>query len=142
VAAVLAGPTDGRPGDWRRPPGQRPGDRRPPRRWDRGSTTAELAVALPALVMLLALGVLAVTAVGAQLQCVSAARDGALGAARGDGGEAAARRAAPRGASVAVTVDGDRARATVSAQVRPFGGFLPAITVEATSVAAVEPAGP
>lgn len=139
VAAVLRGRADARPGDWRRPPNPRSRGSRPPRRWDRGSTTAELAVALPALVVLLAVGVLAVKAVAVQLQCVSAARDGALGAARGGGGEAAARRTAPDGASVSVAVAGEQARATVSAPVSLLGTIL---TVEATSIAAVEPGQP
>jgi hypothetical protein len=73
---------------------------------------------------------------------VAAARDGALGAARGEGGEDAARRAAPDGASVAVTVDGDQARATVSVPVRPLRGLFPEITVKATAVAPVEPGEP
>ena len=154
VAPALAGPVvRARPGDWRRPAGVRPGewwrpskerppDRRPPRRWDRGSATVELAVALPSLVLLLGMAMTGVQAMWVQVQCVSAARDGALGAARGDGGEAAARRAAPDGASVSVTVSGEQARAAVSAPVRPLGGFLPTITVRASSVAAVEPGVP
>ena len=143
VAAVLAGPAAARPGDWRRPPDNRPGPaRRPPRRWDRGSATAEMAVTLPALMVFLLAGVLAVNAVAVKVQCVSAAREGALGAARGESGEAAARRVAPDGASVSVAVNGDRAVATVSARVGSFGRFLGQVTVEATSYAAVEPGVP
>lgn len=139
VAAVLSGPVSARPGDWRRPPHPRPRAGRPPNRWDRGSATAELAVSLPTLMVLLSAGVLAVGAVGVKVECVSAAREGALSAARGDGGEAAARRTAPDGASVTVSVAGDVARATVSAPVPLLGSML---TVEATSVAAVEPGQP
>lgn len=50
---------------------------------DRGSATAELAVALPAVVMLLIVGVLAVVAVTNKLGCVATARDTALALARG-----------------------------------------------------------
>ncbi|GIJ61740.1 TadE family type IV pilus minor pilin [Virgisporangium aurantiacum] len=139
VGAVLSGRVDARPGDWRRPPNPRPHAGRPPRRRDRGSTTAELAVALPALMVLLIVGVLAVKAVAVKLQCVSAAREGALGAARGDSGEAAARRTAPDGASVSVAVAGEQARATVSAPVQLLGATF---TVGATSTAAVEPGQP
>ncbi len=51
---------------------------------DRGSATAELAVSLPALVLLLMVGVLAIVAVTNQLGCVAIARDTALAAARGE----------------------------------------------------------
>ncbi|GAB3882575.1 hypothetical protein GCM10027612_13340 [Microbispora bryophytorum subsp. camponoti] len=44
----------------------------PPR--ERGSVTAETAVALPALVVVLIASLWAVTVVGAQLRCVDAAR--------------------------------------------------------------------
>jgi hypothetical protein len=142
VPAVLTGPVEARMGDRRRPPGRGPADRRPPGRRDRGSVTAELAAALPALMLLLVAGVTAVAVTGVKIRCVSAARDGALGEARGEGGAGAARRSAPDGASVSVSVDGDLARATVSARVRPLGGLLPAITVDATAVAAMEPGTP
>jgi hypothetical protein len=104
--------------------------------------TAELAAALPALVLLLVAGVMAVSVAGVKIKCVSAARDGALSAARGDSGVDAARRVAPDGADVAVSVDGDRAHATVTARVTPFGGLLPSIAVSASAVAAVEPGPP
>lgn len=51
---------------------------------DRGSVTAELAVSLPALVLLLMVGVLAIVAVTNQLGCIAVARDTALAAARGE----------------------------------------------------------
>ncbi|MET8464782.1 mucin-associated surface protein, partial [Micromonospora zamorensis] len=51
----------------------------------------------------------------------------------------AAGRAAPPGASVTVSVDGNRVQATVRAPVRTLGGRLPRVTVVATAVAAVEP---
>jgi Flp pilus assembly protein TadG len=51
---------------------------------DRGSATAELAVALPALVILLLSGVLAIAAVTNKLGCVAAARDAALASSRGE----------------------------------------------------------
>ena len=58
------------------------GRRRPGR--DRGSFTAELAAGLPALMVLLLVGLTAVAAGVAKVQCVDAARDGALAAARGE----------------------------------------------------------
>ncbi|MET7667805.1 TadE family type IV pilus minor pilin [Micromonospora luteifusca] len=106
---------------------------------DRGSFTAELAAGLPALLLLLLAGLTAVNAVSAQASCLHAAREAALAAARGTDGNAVSGRAAPPGAEVSVSVDGDRAQATVRAPVRTLGGRLPRITVVATAVAAVEP---
>ena len=119
-----------------RPPGavRRPGDR--------GAFTAELAVGLPALVLLLFVGLTAVNAVNAQLRCVDAAREAALAASRGGAGAAAGVREAPAGATVTVRGEGERVRATVQAPVRPLGRWLPTITVEATAVAALEPGAP
>lgn len=106
---------------------------------DRGSFTAELAAGLPALLLLLLAGLTAVNAVSAQAGCLHAAREAALAAARGADGSAEGGRAAPPGAAVSVSVEGDRAHATVRAPVRTLGGRLPRITVVATAVAAVEP---
>ena len=50
---------------------------------DSGSATAELAVALPAIMLLLMAGMGAIVAVTTKLGCVAAARDAALAAARG-----------------------------------------------------------
>ena len=70
---------------------------------DRGAVTAETAVVLPALVVVLVLCLWSVAVVGQQLQCIDAARTGARALARGEPVElarAAAQRAAPDGASV------------------------------------------
>jgi hypothetical protein len=109
------------------------------RRGDRGSFTAELAAGLPALVLLLLVGLTAVTAVGTQLRCVDAAREAALAASRGEPGVAAGRRVAPPGATVTVVTEGERVRVTVVAPVRPLGPLLPAFGVAASAVAALEP---
>jgi Flp pilus assembly protein TadG len=108
-------------------------------RSDRGSTTAELAVGLPALILLLLFALGAVDAVLARMQCVDAARDAALAAARGGDGDGAGQRRAPAGATVAVSLDGDRATATVRATVHPLGPHLPGVTVTGTAVADQEP---
>ncbi|MEH1167862.1 TadE family type IV pilus minor pilin [Micromonospora sp. CPCC 205539] len=108
-------------------------------RGDRGSFTAELAAGLPALLLLLLGGLTAVNAVSTQASCLHAAREAALAAARGADGSADGRRLAPPGAEVSVSIDGDRAQATVRAPVRALGGQLPRTTVVATAVAAVEP---
>jgi len=143
VAGYLDGVLAARAGDWRRPPDTRPAaGRRPPRRWDRGSATAEMAVALPALVVFLLAGMLGLNAIAVKMQVVAAAREGALSAARGGSGEAAARRVAPDGASVSVTVGAERAVASVSVRVGAVGRLFGPVTVGATSSAAVEPGVP
>ena len=72
--------------------------------------TAETAVVLPVLLLVLAGAVAAVVVVGAQLRCVDAAREGARAAARGDatrrGGAAVARRR-PRRRVTDVSVGGE-----------------------------------
>ncbi len=105
--------------------------------------TAETAVALPALVVVLAAALWAVAAVGAQLECVDAARTGARAASRGEsldrvrGGVLAA---SPPGARVTVTRSAEVTRVEVSANVAPgWGASLPGVTVHATAVCATEP---
>ncbi len=107
--------------------------RRPNTVRDAGSATAELAVCLPALVLLLATGLMALTAMRTQIECVDVAREAARAAARGDP-------VVPGmpGASVTVTADGDVVRATVVMRWSPGGG-LPGFDITATSVAAMEP---
>ena len=106
---------------------------------DRGSVTVELAVALPAIMILLLTGLAAVNAVATNMRCVDAAREAARAEARGEPGVAAGQRAAPAGANVSVTATGDTVTATVLAVTHPLGGRLPGFTVVATAVAAREP---
>ena len=80
---------------------------------ERGSVTAELAVSLPALILLLMVGVLAITAVTTKLGCVSAARDAALSVARGE--TSTVEGASVRRAEGRVVVDVDRGIASCSA---------------------------
>lgn len=108
-------------------------------RRDRGSATVELAVGLPALVLLLLFGLGAVNAALARMQCVDAARDAALTSSRGGDGTAAGQRRAPHGAGVTVSDDGQRVTAVVRVTVHPLGPFLPSVTVDGTAVAEKEP---
>jgi TadE-like protein len=101
---------------------------------ERGSATVELAMSLPALVLLMLAGLTAVSAVRTQLECVDAAREAAREAARG----APAPRG-PYGAGIAVVREGDQIRATVRVHRAPLGPRLPGFEVSATAVAAVEP---
>jgi Flp pilus assembly protein TadG len=111
---------------------------------DRGSVTAETALALPVLVVVLAASVWVLAAVGAQLRCVDAAAGAARVAARGESPavvSAAGRRLAPQDAVVRVEHRGEHVHVTVAARVQPFTvlGALPALQVDATAVALVEP---
>jgi Flp pilus assembly protein TadG len=104
--------------------------------------TAETAVVLPVLLLVLAGAVAAVTVVGAQLRCVDAAREAARAAARGEAAAAVASVAAgtaPRGAGTAVAVAGDDVTVTVSAEVSPLGPLPLRVSVSATAVARREP---
>lgn len=111
-----------------------------------GSVTAETAVVLPALVLVLALLVSGARAVSAQLACQDAARVAARAAARGEPAAEVARLAravAPRGAAVAVDRDAGLVRVRVTARIAPFGAAaaLPDVTVVGRAVAADEPGG-
>jgi Flp pilus assembly protein TadG len=107
--------------------------------------TAETAVVLPVLLLVLACTVAAVTVVGAQLRCVDAAREGARAAARGETAVVVADlagRVAPAGAVTAVRPDGDRVRVTVTVEVAPLGPVPLRTRVSAEAVAQLEPGGP
>lgn len=115
---------------------------------DEGSVTAETAVVMPGLVLVLAVCLWAVGLVGAQLRCVEAARAGARAAARGETDAdvaARARHAAGDGADVAVERRGDdvvvriRLRRTAPGVL---GGLLPAYVVSADATAQREPGQP
>ena len=102
--------------------------------------TAELAMALPVLVLVLA-GCLTALMVGvAQLRCVDAAALGARAAARGDPLATVrelAVSAAPSGASVDVRTDGATARVRVSTTLGGWG-IAPVWPVSAEAVTPVE----
>ncbi|HKD97004.1 MAG TPA: TadE family type IV pilus minor pilin [Micromonosporaceae bacterium] len=104
--------------------------------------TAEFAVALPALMLLVAFALGAVDLMLDKVRCVDAARDAALEAARGGDGVAAGRARAPAGATVTVTTAGSEVRAVVTMHATPLGLNLGTFDVSAVSVAAVEPGVP
>jgi Flp pilus assembly protein TadG len=107
--------------------------------------TAETAVVLPVLLIVLGAAIAAVTVVGAQLRCVDAAREGARAAARGEPHATVvdlARRAAPDHAVVGRVVAGEEVRVTVSASVRPLGPVPFEVSVSSTAVALLEPGAP
>jgi Flp pilus assembly protein TadG len=106
--------------------------------------TAETAVVLPVLLLVLVGAVAAIVLVGAQLRCVDAAREGARAAARGESAAVVADlagRAGPDGADVGTATAGDRVTVTVSAQVQPLGPLPLALTVASSATALLEDAG-
>lgn len=103
--------------------------------------TAETALALPAVVLVLAVAVATFRVATAQLQCTDAARAAARQAARGEPVatvEATARQAGPPGAEVALARVGGSVSVEVAAAVRlPVPGWSP-LRVRDRVIAAVE----
>ena len=110
---------------------------------DVGTATAELAVAVPAVSVLLAAVVAVAQASAAQLEVVDAARAGARAAARGDdlgrvrsvAGDAATGRRGGGPAAVDVAASGATVRVTVSRRVRLVLRRGPSVRVSASAVA-------
>ena len=93
-----------------------------------GMVTAEFAVVLPAVVLVLALSLGALGLAMDQVRCVDAARAGARAASRGDSDGAVmlvTRRAAPSGALVSISTSGDLVEVSVVSRPRVAGSLLP-----------------
>jgi hypothetical protein len=105
---------------------------------ERGSVTAEAAVAVPALVVFAMALVWALMAAAAQIQCVDAARAGARAAARSEpraAALAAARSAGPGGARVTLARHGDLWRVRVEAKAPGPGALALTLSAEAAALA-------
>lgn len=104
--------------------------------------TAELAVCLPVLVLLLAVALGAVSVAAARLRVSDVAREAARLAARDDsrGLAGLVHREAPR-VTIAVRRSATEVTAVASQHAQLLGAAVPAVTVSATAVAAVEPTG-
>ena len=89
--------------------------------------------------LLLGIGLTAVTAMTTRMQCLDAAREAALAGARGEPAAAAAARIAPEGAAVRIGGTGDSVTAEVSVRVRMLGTDLPGLVVRGRAIAAREP---
>ena len=103
--------------------------------------TAEMAMALPVLVLVTWAAMWFVSVLGTQARCAEAARAAARAGARGDDPTASARSLLPTGARVRVTRDGGWLEVVVSGSRPPPGplaGWLPGVVVSGRSVAAVE----
>ena len=110
-------------------------------RSDRGTVTAEIAVAMPAVVLLIVAVLFCGSAVVDQVRCVDAARAGARAAARGDpSGDvlAQARRLAPAGARI--DLSRGRRGVVVTVQAAVSGGVpgWPGLSVGSSATAVVE----
>ena len=108
-------------------------------RRDRGMVTAELALAVPVVVMVLALGLAAIRVGVDQVRCVDAARLAARALARGDAegsARALAATAGPPGAVVVLGAAGSEVSASVTAS-RDLAGWK-VVTVRASATAARE----
>lgn len=101
--------------------------------------TAELAVALPVLMLLVLTAVYAVQVAGTRVRCLDAAREVARAAARGDPSAAALARAVLPGSTVAVRRGGANVTATVTIRLLPLGSGLPPVTVSEVVTAHAEP---
>lgn len=112
-------------------------------RGERGMATAEFAVVLPAVVLVLALSLGALGLALDQIQCVDAARAGARAASRGDSAGAVmgvAGRAAPSGAQVSMDAVGELVRVSVVSRPRVAASLLPTwLRASSTASAAREP---
>lgn len=108
----------------------------------RGSVTAEFAVGLPAVVMVLVVVFLAATAAIGQVRCADAARAGAREAALGSAVaqvQATAEHLAGVGATVAVTREGPWVVVRVSRPVASFGWLGRGLVASGRAQAWVEP---
>jgi Flp pilus assembly protein TadG len=113
---------------------------------EHGMVTAEFAVVLPAVVLVLALSLGALGLALDQIRCVDAARAGARAASRGDSDGAVilvTRRAAPAEALVSMARSGDLVRVSVVSRPRVAGSLLPSwLRASSAASAAREPSGP
>jgi len=114
-------------------------------RGDAGMVTAELAVAIPVVVLVLVACLAGLVAAVDQIRCVDAARLGGRAAARGDPIEqvrASASKAAPAGAVVNVAKLGRDAVVTVHVRSGGWGGVVPTWELSATARTPLEVARP
>lgn len=116
----------------------------PPAVAEGGAVTAEIAAALPALILVVLAAVWTLSLGLTQLRCADAAREAARAAARGDDASVVrqvAEAVAPAGAVVEVSEQDGLVIVEVAVKVRapvPFADRLPAPTVSAESIAIEE----
>lgn len=101
---------------------------------DLGSVTAEFAVTMPAVILVLACCLSGVQVAGQHLRLQDAAASAARSLARGDSAEATATRLFP-GAGVAQRSDGDLDCVTLTARATGIFGAVAGFTLAASSCA-------
>ncbi|WP_169164354.1 TadE family type IV pilus minor pilin [Cellulomonas taurus] len=109
---------------------------------DSGTVTAEFAVLLPAVTMLIAVLLVIASCAVTQMRCADAARAGARGAALGEADTVVAelaQRVGGTGIRVGVHRAGEWVRVAVQQEVGPALPVVGAITVAAEATAWVEP---
>lgn len=111
---------------------------------ERGSVTAETAIVLPVVVVLLVVGMWAIGLVVGHIRCLDSARDVARAVARGEPAEEAHRiglRSAPAGAVVEISRSGDDVTATVRspAIALPLIGAIGSVRIEENATIRTEP---
>lgn len=109
---------------------------------DRGAVTAEFAVLLPVVALLVGAVVALTATASTQLRCADAARAGARAAALGDGDAdvvAVARHLAGSGVQVAVGREGGWVVVTVESTVGPTLPLVGGLTVQGTAAGRAEP---
>ncbi len=116
----------------------------PPSR-EAGYATAELALTLPVLMLVVLASLWAVSVVSLKAACAEAVRLGARAAARGEPADVirtVVRRELPARAAVTIgSADPHSVRVRASVRVQPvgaLGGLLPSVSVSATAEAATE----
>jgi hypothetical protein len=96
--------------------------------------TAEIAMAVPSLLLLTAGLLTAARAVVIKERCLDAARETVRAAARGEPDpDRIGRRVAPANAGITLTTDGDTITAKVTAPLDPFGVRLPGMDIDASA---------
>lgn len=116
-------------------------------RGERGAVTAELALALPVLVLVLLLGIWSIGLVVLNIRCIDAARDVARAVARGepaDQAKAIGRRTVPNG-TISITRDSSDIHVTVTAAPThkpPLLTLLTPAQITATATLQAEPDAP
>src|SRR3954468_9102326 len=108
---------------------------------DDGAVTAEMAMALPVLVIVLWAAMWFVSVLATQARYAEAARAAARAGARGDDPAISAHALLPAGAGLRVARGGGWLEVTVSGSRPPPGplaGWLPGVSVSGRSVAAIE----
>ncbi|MFC3999952.1 TadE family type IV pilus minor pilin [Nocardiopsis sediminis] len=109
---------------------------------DRGGVTAEIAVALPSLALVLGLALAAVQAAAAHVACVDSARIGARALARGDSESEVLTliaRTAPESAETRLSRGDGMARVTVTTRIPIGPSFTAPVVVGGEAATPVEP---